>query len=103
MGSVRRATSHRTVRITDTEARHFPPGPVRGARGVLIHGNVVIFIGGYGKPHQLAERRLRDGTIVEHGPTTLTPLKKINVISTRGSRLYLRTTHSVFEADLADC
>jgi hypothetical protein len=90
------------VRITDTEARHFPPSPVRGARGVLIHDDVVIFIGGYGKPYQLTECRLREGRIVEHGPVTLTPLKKINVISTRGSRLYARTTHSIFAADLAD-
>lgn len=91
------------VRITDTEVRPFPPGPVRGARGVLIHGNVVIFISGYDKPHQLTECRLRDGIIFEHGPAALTPLKKINLVSTRGSRLYVRTTDSVFEADLADC
>ena len=89
------------VRITDTEVRSFPPGPVRGARGVLIHDDVVVFIGAYGKPHQLTECRLRDGTIVEHGSAVLTPLKKANLVSTRGSRLYLRTTHSVFEADLA--
>jgi len=90
------------IRITDTQASPFPPGPVRGARGVLIHDNVVIFIGEYGKPHQLTECRLRDGTIVEHGPAALTSLKKIRLVSTRGSRLYARTTHSVFEADLAE-
>ncbi|WP_327002390.1 hypothetical protein OHA72_45860 [Dactylosporangium sp. NBC_01737] len=60
-------------------------------------------IGGCGKPHELTECRLRDGTIVEHGPAVLTPLKKIDLVSTRGSRLYVRTTHSVFEADLAEC
>ncbi|WP_238006318.1 hypothetical protein KZZ52_36140 [Dactylosporangium sp. AC04546] len=91
------------VRITDTEVRPFPAGPVRGARAVLIHDNVVIFIGGYGAPHQLTECRLHDGTIVEHGSATLTPLKKINVVSTRGSRLYVRSAHSVFQADVADC
>jgi hypothetical protein len=90
------------VRITDTTIRSFPPGPVRGARGVLIHDNVVIFIGGYGKSHQLTECRLHDGAIVEHGPAALAPLKKIGLVSTRGSRLYLRTTHSVFRADLAE-
>ncbi|MBB3101625.1 hypothetical protein FHR83_009356 [Actinoplanes campanulatus] len=90
------------VRITDTKVAPFPPGPVRGARGVLVHDDVVIFIGGYGQPHQLSEFRLRDGVIVEHGPAALTRLKRINLVSTRGSRLYLRTTHSVFEADLAE-
>ncbi|MDI6098823.1 hypothetical protein QLQ12_09450 [Actinoplanes sp. NEAU-A12] len=90
------------VRITDTKVSPFPPGPVRGAQGVLVHDDVVIFIGGYGTPHRLTECRLRDGTIVEHGPAALTPLQKINLVSTRGSRLYLRTTHAVFEADLAE-
>jgi hypothetical protein len=90
------------VRITDTKICPFPPGPVRGARGVLIHDDVVIFIGGYGKPHQLTECRLHDGTIVEHGPAALAPLKKIDLVSTRGSRLYVRTAHSIFEADLAE-
>lgn len=91
------------VRITDTATTPFPSGPVRGARGVLVHGSVVVFIGGYGKPHQLTECLLRDGTIVERGPAALTPQQKINLVSTRGSRLYIRTTHAVFETDLADC
>ncbi|GIE76469.1 hypothetical protein Aph02nite_24190 [Actinoplanes philippinensis] len=90
------------VRITDTTTRPFPPGPVRGARGVLVHDDVVIFIGGYGKPHQLTECRLHDAAIVEHGPAALTPLQRINLVSTRGSRLYARTAHAVFEADLAE-
>ena len=90
------------VRFSDTKASPFSPSPVRGARGILVHEDVVIFIGGYGKPHQLTECRLRNGTIVEHGPAALTPLKKVGLVSTRGSRLYLRTTHSVFEADLAE-
>lgn len=90
------------IRITDTEVSPFPPGPVRGARGVLVHDNVVIFIGGYDEPHRFTECRLRDGAIVEHGPAVLTPLKKIGLVSTRGSRLYARTTNSVFEADIAE-
>jgi hypothetical protein len=91
------------IRVTDTEVSPFLPGPVRGARAVLVHDDVVLFIGGYGKPHQLTECRLRDGALVEHGPAALTPLEEFTVVSTHGSRLYTRTTDSVFEADLAGC
>jgi hypothetical protein len=89
------------LRITDTKVGTYPPGPVRGARAVLIHDDVAVFIGGYGQPHQVTECRLRDGIIVEHGPAALTPLKKFTLVSTRGSRLYVRTARSIFEADLA--
>ncbi|WP_052163979.1 hypothetical protein [Actinoplanes utahensis] len=90
------------LRITDTETAPFPPGPVRGARGVLVHGDSVIFIGGYGAPSGLTECRLRDGAVVEPGPAVLTAPKRIDIVSTRGSRLYLRTGQAVFVADMAD-
>ncbi|GAA4608899.1 hypothetical protein BJY16_007066 [Actinoplanes octamycinicus] len=89
------------VRITDTKVSPFSSSPVRGARGVLIHDDVVVFIGRYGEPHQLTECRLRDGSIVEHGPVALAPLMEFGLVSTRGGRLYVQTADSVFEADLA--
>ncbi|MEV0136209.1 hypothetical protein AB0H83_48250 [Dactylosporangium sp. NPDC050688] len=95
------------VRITDTQVRPFQPGPVRGARGILIHGDEVAFVGGYGKPSQLTQCRLLDDTIVTHGPVRLTdhngrPLNDFRIVSTRGSRLFIRTDHHILEADLAD-
>jgi hypothetical protein len=90
------------VRITDTNVSPLAPGPVRGAHGVLVHDDVAVFIGGYGQPYQLTECRLREGAVVEHGPAALNPSQEFRLVSTRGSRLYARTTHAVFQADLAE-
>ncbi|MDW5326769.1 hypothetical protein [Plantactinospora sp. KLBMP9567] len=95
------------IRITDTEVRPFRPGPVRGARAVLVYDDEAVLIGEYGNPYRLTECRLLDDTIAGHGPVVLTdpaglPLEKFRLVSTCGSRLIVRTTRHIFEADLAD-
>jgi hypothetical protein len=94
------------VLITDTTVRAFPPGPVRGARAVLVHGDELVFVGGYGSPFSLTECCLQDATIVARGPVVLTdpagrPVAEFRVVSTRGSRLFVRTADQVLDADLA--
>jgi hypothetical protein len=95
------------IRITDTEVRPFPPGPVRGAKAVLIHDDEAVFVGEYGSPFRLTECRLFDDNIVRHGPVVLTdpaglPLEEFRLVSTRGSRLFVRTARHILEADLVD-
>lgn len=90
------------IRVTDTGVTAIPPGPVRGAQGVLIHEGTVVFVGGYQTPGQLTECRLRGGVLVEAGPVAFGPLVKVRLVNTRGSRLYVRTAHSFHVADLAD-
>jgi hypothetical protein len=58
------------IRVTDTETVPFPPGPVRGARAVLVHDDVLIFVGGYGKSNQLTDCRLRGEPLVRSSKPT---------------------------------